>query len=292
MSWKNAPVSTGLSTDNHGLVRPWERDRSFRLDGVAPSPRLRGVVDRHWIVRWDLRGRHPFRQEVLPHPSVNLVVEPHGAYVWGVPTQRDVRLLQDQGWAVGTKFKPGAFTAMTGIEAVSITDGAISVQAALGEGLHGGQPGVDEYGLRAVIAQVETLLAPRADIDDPSATLVANVIQTMRDVGPDVRVEQLAALHHVAPRTLQRLFRRYIGVGPKWALKRLRIHQAIEQLAGTNPRQWTDIALSLGYYDHAHFIRDFRLVVGRSPSEYVAEAARARVDQISAPGRERASRAA
>ena len=41
-----------------------------------------------------------------------------------------------------------------------------------------------------------------------------------------------------------------------------------------------------------HFIRDFRLVVGRSPAEYAAEAALARDDQISASGCESASRAA
>ena len=227
-------------------------------------------------MRWDLRGRQPYQQEVLPHPSVNLVVEPHGAWVWGVPTKRAVRLLQGQGWAVGTKFKPGAFTAMTGIEAVGITDGSVSVQAALGEDLDGGQSGADDDALYTVIARIETLLAPRADVDDPYATLVANVIQTMRNVGPDARVEHLAALHHVAPRTLQRLFRRYVGVGPKWALKRLRIHQATAQLAGINPPEWTEFALRLGYYDHAHFIRDFRLVVGRSPAEYAAEAAEAR----------------
>jgi transcriptional regulator GlxA family with amidase domain len=93
-------------------------------------------------------------------------------------------------------------------------------------------------------------------------------------VAPDARVEELAAMHHLAPRTLQRLFKRYVGVGPKWVLKRLRIHQATERLAEPNPRPWTELALDLGYYDHAHFIRDFRLVVGRSPAKYAAEAAR------------------
>jgi transcriptional regulator GlxA family with amidase domain len=91
-----------------------------------------------------------------------------------------------------------------------------------------------------------------------------------------VRVEDLARMHNIAPRTLQRLFRRYVGVGPKWVLKRLRIHQAAERLTAANPTGWTELALDLGYYDHAHFIRDFRLVVGRSPAQYTAEAALAR----------------
>jgi AraC-like DNA-binding protein len=272
-------VPTTSPTDNHGLVRPWERDRSFHLEGLPPSPQLERVVDRHWIVRWDLRGREPFQQEVLPHPSVNLVIEPDGSWVWGVPTTRDVRLLQGEGWAVGTKFKPGAFTALTGIEASKITDGRVSLKAAFGHDVNDRESDAAPGALYAVVAKIEARLAPRADVDDPDAALVTEVIQSMRQVGPNTRVEPLAAMHHVAPRTLQRLFRRYVGVGPKWVLKRLRIHQAAEQLTATSPPPWTELALDLGYYDHAHFIRDFRLVVGRSPAEYAAEAARGREDQ-------------
>jgi AraC-like DNA-binding protein len=216
-------VPTTSPTDNHGLVRPWERDRSFHLEGLPPSPQLERVVDRHWIVRWDLRGREPFQQEVLPHPSVNLVIEPDGSWVWGVPTTRDVRLLQGEGWAVGTKFKPGAFTALTGIEASKITDGRVSLKAAFGHDLNHHEFEAARGALYAVVAKIEAGLAPRADVDDPDAALVTEVIQSIRHVGPNTRVEQLAAMHHVAPRTLQRLFRRYVGVGPKWVLKRLRI---------------------------------------------------------------------
>jgi hypothetical protein len=100
-------------TDNHGLVRPWERDRAFQLETLAPSPQLQRLIDRHWIVRWDRRDREPFQQEILPHPSINLVIEPDGAWIWGVPTQRVIRILRDKGWAVGAKLKPGVFTALT-----------------------------------------------------------------------------------------------------------------------------------------------------------------------------------
>jgi AraC-like DNA-binding protein len=30
------------------------------------------------------------------------------------------------------------------------------------------------------------------------------------------------------------------------------------------------LALDLGYFDQAHFIKDFKAVVGRSPAEYAA----------------------
>lgn len=123
------------------------------------------------------------------------------------------------------------------------------------------------------MAAIESGLAVCLPAHDPAVELVQRAIASMRRAPLETRVEDLAAEHHVAARTLQRLFRRYVGVSPKWVLKRLRIHQAAEQLAASAPPSWTELALDLGYYDHAHFIRDFRLVVGRSPARYAAEAA-------------------
>jgi AraC-like DNA-binding protein len=34
------------------------------------------------------------------------------------------------------------------------------------------------------------------------------------------------------------------------------------------------VAAMLGYFDQAHFVRDFKSVVGRTPIEYVREAQR------------------
>jgi AraC-like DNA-binding protein len=266
-------VSATTFSRNHGLVRPWEHGRSFVLESRPPSPPLERLVEHHWIVRWDRRGRPGFRQEVLPHPSLNLVVEPDGARVWGVPTRRDVRTLRGRGWAAGIKFRPGAFTAVTGVGAATLTDRSLPVPDCLGGAV--GQAlvaNIDREGLEAASAAMEERLAPYVDLDDPALELIEAVIRSMRDMPPDIKVEAIARAHHLAPRTLQRLFRRYVGVGPKWVLRRLRIHQAVELLTLSPTTPWTRLALDLGYYDHAHFIRDFRLVVGRSPAEYRVEA--------------------
>jgi AraC-like DNA-binding protein len=268
-------MSASLRSDNHGLVRPWERGNTFQLERIAPSPTLERVIERHWVVRWDLRGREPFRQEVMPHPSINLVVESSQSRTWGVPTRRDSRLLEATGWAVGTKFQPGAFTACTRIDASRLTDSHLSVPAAFGRSLdqHSHEP-------QSIIAAVENLLVRYAAIHDPALDLVAQVIGSMRRLPPNARVEDIADINHIAPRTLQRLFRRYVGVSPKWVLKRLRIHQAVEQISSHPPTEgWTELALELGYYDHAHFIRDFRLIVGRSPTQYGEEAELFRKDR-------------
>jgi AraC-like DNA-binding protein len=265
-------MSATAPTDNHGLVRPWERNRSFVLESRSPSPSLAHLVDRHWRVRWNLPDCCPFQQEVLPHPSINIVLDPQGARVWGVPTRRDARLLHGRGWAMGTKFQPGAFTAITGISAATLTDRSAPIPHCLGGLL---DPNLftssDQPHWDAAAAEIEERLASSTKLHDPALELVGAVIHRMRELDPNARVEEIAATHSIAPRTLQRLFQRYVGVSPKWVLKRLRIHQAVERLGEPLAVPWTTLALELGYYDHAHFIRDFRLVVGRSPADYVSE---------------------
>ena len=80
-------------------------------------------------------------------------------------------------------------------------------------------------------------------------------------------------------RTLQRLFRSYVGVTPRWVLQRGRLHLAAERVidhveTGEGP-SWADLAADLGYADQAHFIRDFRRVLGQTPAAYAQGLSRA-----------------
>jgi AraC-like DNA-binding protein len=82
------------------------------------------------------------------------------------------------------------------------------------------------------------------------------------------RVDELAPQVGLGARALQRLFSDYVGVSPKWVIRRSRLHDAASRLANEEPVNLTHLAQELGYSDQAHFTRDFKAVVGRSPSDY------------------------
>ena len=69
-------------------------------------------------------------------------------------------------------------------------------------------------------------------------------------------------------RTLQRLFERYVGVGPKWVIRRYRLHEVAERLSEGKAVNLAELALDLGYFEQAHFIKDFRALVGVTPAGY------------------------
>jgi AraC-like DNA-binding protein len=254
-----------------GILEPDAAAAHFRLTRLPPSPDLAPFVERHWIVAWDLRGRPPFTQEVLPHPCVNLVVEPGLAAVHGVGSGRFARELRGRGRAVGVKFRPGGFRPLVDFDVAALTGADRTLHdmfGAAGTALAEAVEATPDD--RAAAAVMEDFLRARRPAPDPNVELIARLSREMlRDPGL-TRVDELAARAELSPRSLQRLFRRYVGVSPKWMLQRYRLHEAAERVAEGRVDDWTALALELGYADQAHFINDFRALVGRTPGEYAA----------------------
>jgi AraC-like DNA-binding protein len=78
----------------------------------------------------------------------------------------------------------------------------------------------------------------------------------------------LAAVCGVSVRGLQRMFADYVGVSPKWVMRRARLHEAALRADGGEPVDWAALALDLGYADQAHLTRDFTATIGVPPGRY------------------------
>jgi AraC-like DNA-binding protein len=263
------------TADTRGILNPQRGASHFTLTRHAPAPDVAQRVDRHWIVRWDLRGRSPFTQDVLPHPCVNLVFQDGEGRVFGVVRHRFSRRLEGAGVAVGTRFKPGAFAAFVDIPMSRLVGRSVPVAEAFGADGVRLQGEVAAEGEQAEqVAAVERFVADRIPEDDEGFELVGAIVADMLSLPPGARVEDVARRHGLSARTLQRLFRRYVGLGPKWVLQRYRLHEAAERMAAGEGDDLTRLALELGYFDLPHFTTHFRRTVGRSPAAFL-EACRA-----------------
>ena len=99
------------------------------------------------------------------------------------------------------------------------------------------------------------------------------MLAVVRDIQDDpalTSVELAARRHAMSVRSLQRLFRRYVGVGPKWVLQRARLHDAVDRIDTGRASDLASLAVELGWFDQAHFTRDFSALVGQSPAAYAA----------------------
>ncbi len=69
-------------------------------------------------------------------------------------------------------------------------------------------------------------------------------------------------------RHLAARFREEIGLPPKALARLLRFERAATRLRMPDPADLGRIALDCGYYDQAHFNRDFKAFAGSTPTEY------------------------
>ena len=255
----------------HGILNPRAGHGVFTLDRRAPSSDLEAFVDRYWIVRWRLHDRAPFAQETLPHPSVHLVIGTHRPGVHGVGTKRFVAALEGEGFVVGVKFRPGGFFPFLGRDVIELSERELPIADVLGP--DGAALEADVMAAPtddARIERIERFLRSREPTSDALAVLAARAVDAALADPALSRASQLANRVGVSRRTLDRIFRRYVGVGPKWIVRRFRIHEACERISAGAPACWSALAAELGYFDQAHFIRDFKSQVGRTPSEYAA----------------------
>ena len=88
-----------------------------------------------------------------------------------------------------------------------------------------------------------------------------------RHYAEDLTIAQLAAHVPTSPSTLHRQFQRIMGITPGDYLTTIRLNAA-RQLLETTDRLITDIAQSVGFYDHSHFTKAFKKARGLTPGEY------------------------
>jgi AraC-like DNA-binding protein len=86
-----------------------------------------------------------------------------------------------------------------------------------------------------------------------------------------VRIGALATELGRSQRHLIARFREYVGLPPKTVARILRFDHAVRMLVGAklDDVRWTEVAYACGYYDQAHFNREFRELSGSTPSAFL-----------------------
>ena len=287
-AWKDAPPRTRAGGDSpapvRGLVRRPATAPVFDNQRFPAGPELEPWIEHLWTVDWDRGDAPAVASAVISFPALHLTAEwgRPGEVRHGVPlpatllhgtVSRVFRVeLAGAGSVVGARFRPGGSTAWTGTDAVALTDRAVPAAdllapalAVLHETLAGLEPAERAARLRAVLTEHRP--APgTADV-----ALTDLVARMAADPGL-VRVEQVVELSGWSVRTLQRRFRRELGVSPKWVLARFRLQEAALAIERDPALDLAALAVRLGWYDQAHLTNDFRRMLGETPGQYAARA--------------------
>ena len=75
----------------------------------------------------------------------------------------------------------------------------------------------------------------------------------------------------LSARRFSDLFLAEVAVSPKTFCRIRRFNEVLTRLEHDTSLEWSDLALSCGYFDQAHFNHDFRACAGMTPSAYMRD---------------------
>jgi AraC-like DNA-binding protein len=248
--------------------------------GRAPHPALRRHI--RSLTGWHEQSGQPVRHRELPGGRVVLVVS------FGPSLQIDGR-----GY---TSFAAGLHDAPALTEHAGLGYGIQAYLSPLGARRFFGMPMRE---LTGHVVELEDLLGPAAgELAERLATTpdwatrldlferaIAQQVLAAEPVASELEWvwERLLATDGASPiadlaaelgwsrRHLAVRFREEVGMPPKAVARVLRFERAVQRLRAGD--ELADLALEAGYYDQAHFNRDFRAFAGTTPTAYVAAAA-------------------
>ncbi|MFJ3981287.1 helix-turn-helix domain-containing protein [Streptomyces fungicidicus] len=240
-------------------------DDLYYLDGAAPysrlllpaapAPLLIVNLGAPFLIRADIAG------EAAEYADGCVVATPTRAWEFGYPP-----------WtrSVGVHFKPWGLAPFLPVPAAELCDRPATVEQVWG------QSAIAELRDRLALAGTphEMLMLLEEGLmrrlrEREGLELVrrtSNVIAATRGA---VAISDLGVAAGVSSTLLAKRFKEVIGVTPKRVARSYRFTAATLAIDVAAPIDWGHVAAEAGYFDQAHFGREFREFTGLTPTRYV-----------------------
>jgi AraC-like DNA-binding protein len=250
----------------------------------TPAPDLAHAVEQLWSVEASTRD---FQEKVLPRRTVELIInladsrEPHEmlngggkparyqrAWMSGLQTGCLHLRSRTAPRLIAASLKPAYAGLIADAPAPELAGRVIEWDApwlnALRERLLDTPALAPRFALLEEALRRRLAAARRCDL--PLAWAAERLVAT----AGELRVTGLSEQVGLCRKQFIARFRRQVGLPPKLFARVLRFDRAINAVRALPEVMWTDLAYRCGYYDQAHFNRDFREFAGCTPGEFLA----------------------
>lgn len=246
---------------------------------LEPPEELRSIVECYWIVDGD--DPTPVLQKIIPDGFPEIIFHFGDPYKiklndhWKIQCRSLIAgqitkyfYLENTGVSnmLGIKLKPTALTRLFNVSMDSLNDQVIDLLQ-LGDGKLSGLDQLvrDTNRKNDQIDRINSYLAGVKQY--PSDPIVERAIEGIFASCGNCTVGHLCELTNITERKLQRIFKKHVGLSPKFYSRLVRFSY-IFQLAQGKKMSWTDVSLEAGFYDQPHFIRNFKAFTGEDPTAY------------------------
>ena len=117
---------------------------------------------------------------------------------------------------------------------------------------------------------ITEFLLDQLNSDEAADRITKTSIETLLQSNGQINVDELADHLQINRRQLERKFSSAIGLSPKQLSKVIRLQSTLKAMQEKQYTSLTSLAYENGYYDQAHFIKDFKEFTGISPKQFYA----------------------
>lgn len=248
---------------------------------MDPSPGLRKIIECYWIVEND--DPAPHQQKIIPDGYSELIFhygDPYRIRLSHTWEQQSPHLLAGQisryfylentgkAGVLGIKLKPTALTHLFDLDMHQLNDKVIDLPPALAHRfsllLQNILQTHDHDQWIATLDAALLQLLDETPIKETPADQAVDLILSRRGM---IGVSEITTNIGIGERQLERLFKKYVGLSPKFFARIIRFSTIFQLIEQEDPG-WAGLAYEAGFYDQSHFIRNFKAFTGEDPSRY------------------------
>lgn len=257
-----------------GFVPPIGNLNHLGFRAFAPHPALQAWVQCYWLAQASSLPAEGFQETLYPDGgttlSVHFVANQLPQLYFESRYQLTHRRFSGSINEIGVRFHPGGAYQLFGARISDIFGGELALTEL-------GLPGVPLLQQQLLQSQdplqqirlIEHWLVQQANRQQAQSGVIQHFCSNLNTARADAGV--LSDAYCLSRRQIERKFQQQIGLSPAY-VRQLHCVKFARRLIAQSPlRSLTDIGLQSGFYDQAHFIRQFRKITHLTPGQYRAK---------------------
>ena len=233
-----------------------------------PRPPLAQFVELFWSFE-DYQPSHA-RERVLPTGTTTLIIhldQPH-THLYGAHSEFFTIDTTQPSSFLGVHFRPGGAFPFLGLPAVELHNSVVSLETLWGtKAAHLREQLSLSKTIRVKFQVLEKFFLNHLTCSKTQHRAVSFALKEFRQTQSISTVTDKLGL---SSRRFSQVFSHEVGLTPKLFYRVQRFQNVLHLVETQSDLDWSEIALTCGYFDQAHFIHDFKAFSGFNPTTYLA----------------------
>ena len=234
--------------------------KNLNTSKQAPSQKLTEIIDAYWMV--ENNSYKDIYVPIVPDGCVDIVQKNSDIFLVGVMEFASIKCIKPNDNYLGIRFKPAVMASFLDRDISKFNDQLIPLEI-LDTSLHDRISKLDKSA--DIYNQLDIIFE---DIFS-TVTFDKRILNATKEIvlsGGEVDFDLLCSKTALSQKQLERLFIRHVGVTPKKFSRFIRFIQTHKHLSKEGLDDLCLKVLEKGYYDQAHFNREYKALTGLTPS--------------------------